>query len=69
MRATKRRSAKSGAADAHERAKDYLDPPENQVARRTIAAGHRNGGRNVTCQVVTGDPDQELAVPLQCPAG
>ena len=28
MKATKRRNVKSGAADAHERAKDYLDPPE-----------------------------------------
>ena len=28
MKATKWRSVKSAAVDAHERAKDYLDPPE-----------------------------------------
>ena len=40
MKATKRRNVKSAAADAHERSKDYLDPPEME----RLLEGLRMGG-------------------------
>ena len=43
--ATKRRNAKSGAVDAHERAKDYLDPPEVERLLDAAKAG-RHGTRD-----------------------
>ena len=43
--ATKRRNAKSGAVDAHERAKDYLDPPEVERLLDAAKAG-RHGVRD-----------------------
>ena len=51
MKGTKRRSVKSGAADAHERAKDYLDPPEMERLLEAAKDG-QHGARDYTLLLV-----------------